>query len=209
MAGRFGKPDLIIPMPEEFTLEASGPDEYRYFEVDPGFSEDRWVQMAEARPGNRKIVHRIFAFVQAPGPPGPPSQYGRPQKKMTKEDFEMRAAQDKRSLLRREGFLMRLKPDVPVYDDGCGLPSGGSGTERDGSGESMSRAPLTGFAPGTSAWLWEPGIQLLMANILLLQAADCAPQRDQAPNHRLLRQLGEEQIKPRPHASSALRRADL
>ena len=26
-----GKPDLVLTMPEEFTLEASGPDEYQYF----------------------------------------------------------------------------------------------------------------------------------------------------------------------------------
>ncbi len=151
-----GNPDLIIQMPEEFTLEASGPDEYQYFEVDPGFTEDKYVQMAEARPGNRKIVHHIFAFVR---PPEPALKDGQPPKKMAQEDFEkMRAEREQKSLLRRDGFLMRLKPDVPVYDDGCGLPSGGSGTGRDGGGQSMSREPLTGFAPGTTAWLWEPGL---------------------------------------------------
>ncbi|MFN7947802.1 MAG: cytochrome c [Blastocatellia bacterium] len=39
-----GKPDIVIQMPETFTLEASGPDEYQYFEVDPGFKEDVYVQ---------------------------------------------------------------------------------------------------------------------------------------------------------------------
>src|SRR5215475_14457379 len=29
-----GKPDMVISMPEEFTLDASGPDEIQYFEVD-------------------------------------------------------------------------------------------------------------------------------------------------------------------------------
>jgi hypothetical protein len=154
-----GKPDLIIPIPEEFTLEASGPDEYQYFEVDPGFTEDKYVQMAEARPGNRKIVHHILAFVEAPDGPWATPKYGQLQKKTIKEDSEKTSTtQEQKSILRREGFLMRLKPDVPVYNDGCALPSGGSGTERDGSGQSRSRAPLTGFAPGISAWLWEPGM---------------------------------------------------
>src|SRR5256885_5205757 len=40
-----GKPDIVIPMPEEFTIEAKGPDEYQYFEADPGFKEDVYVQM--------------------------------------------------------------------------------------------------------------------------------------------------------------------
>ncbi|HKP12490.1 MAG TPA: cytochrome c, partial [Blastocatellia bacterium] len=28
-----GKPDVVLQMPEEFTLAASGPDEYQYFEI--------------------------------------------------------------------------------------------------------------------------------------------------------------------------------
>jgi hypothetical protein len=34
-----GKPDLVLTMPEEFTLAASGPDEYRYFQIDPKLPE--------------------------------------------------------------------------------------------------------------------------------------------------------------------------
>src|SRR5215470_16957127 len=45
---RIGKPDMILSMPEEFTLEASGPDEYQYFEIPTNFTEDKYVQMAEA-----------------------------------------------------------------------------------------------------------------------------------------------------------------
>ena len=77
-----GKPDLILPMREEFTLAASGPDEYQYFEVDTNFAEDRYVQMAEARPGNRKIVHHILAFVQ------PPSKERQARARMTKVEIE-------------------------------------------------------------------------------------------------------------------------
>jgi hypothetical protein len=31
------------------------------------FSEDRWVQAAEVRPGNREVVHHVIAFVRPPG----------------------------------------------------------------------------------------------------------------------------------------------
>src|SRR5881296_943736 len=61
---RIGKPDLILTMPQEFTLQAEGPDEYQYFVVPTNFTEDRWVQSAEALPGNRKVVHHIIAFIQ-------------------------------------------------------------------------------------------------------------------------------------------------
>jgi hypothetical protein len=60
---RIGKPDAVFEMAEEYTLEASGPDEYQYFDVPTNFTEDKYVQMAEARPGNRKVVHHIIAFV--------------------------------------------------------------------------------------------------------------------------------------------------
>ena len=61
-----GKPDIVIPMPKDYVLKPNGPDEIQYFEVDPGFKQDTYVQMAEARPGNRRIVHHIIAFVQPP-----------------------------------------------------------------------------------------------------------------------------------------------
>jgi len=35
--------------------------------VDPGFKEDVWVQAAECRPGNRKVVHHILVYILAPG----------------------------------------------------------------------------------------------------------------------------------------------
>ncbi|HUS07235.1 MAG TPA: cytochrome c [Bryobacteraceae bacterium] len=62
-----GEPDRIIEMPLEYAVPASGTIEYTYFIVPTGFAEDKWVQMAEARPGNRKVVHHVIAFVREPG----------------------------------------------------------------------------------------------------------------------------------------------
>jgi mono/diheme cytochrome c family protein len=152
---RIGKPDMILSMPEEFTLEASGPDEYQYFEIPTNFTEDKYVQMAEARPGNRLIVHHIIAFVQTP------PKDGKPMPKLTKEEMEkFREKMEKESIFYRDGFLMRMKPDTPVYDDGCALPSGGSSQRRDGGGQSddaLMGQLLAGFAPGMNAAIWEPG----------------------------------------------------
>ncbi len=151
-----GKPDLVISMPEEFTLEASGPDEYQYFEVNPGFKEDVYVQQAEARPGNRKIVHHIIAFII------PPSKDGqRPQ--LSKEEIEkIRAQREKDSIYYKDGFLNRVKMDAPVFDNGCELPSGGSGSSRNArarggrSSEELGMM-LAGFAPGMNQTKLEPG----------------------------------------------------
>jgi hypothetical protein len=145
-----GQPDLILKMPEEFILDADGPDEYQHFVIDPGFTEDKYVQMVEARPGNRRIVHHIIANIL------PPQQGAQPRKELTKEEIDkMRAAVD--PIVYREGFLLRLRPDVPVHDDGCQLPSGGGGNQFDGGGQFRSGNVLTVFLPGAKPRIWEPG----------------------------------------------------
>jgi mono/diheme cytochrome c family protein len=146
-----GKPDIILQMPEEFTLDASGPDEYQYFEIPTNFKQDVYVQQAEARPGNRKVVHHIIAFVQ------PPSKEGK-DVKLTREQIEKyRAEAEKNSIFRREGFLLRMKPGIPVYDDGCSLPNGGNGETLDVTKESGGFDLLAGFAPGMNPGVMEPG----------------------------------------------------
>src|ERR1019366_7701090 len=35
--------------------------------IPSGFTEDKWVQEVEARPGNRQLVHHIIAFIRPPG----------------------------------------------------------------------------------------------------------------------------------------------
>jgi len=61
---RIGEPDLVLYMSDEpFDVPAEGTVEYQYFVVDPQFTEDRWIQAAECRPGNRAVVHHINVFV--------------------------------------------------------------------------------------------------------------------------------------------------
>ncbi len=62
-----GKPDMVVEMPAEYKVPESGTIEYTYFLVPTGFTEDKWVRMAEVRPGNRKVVHHVIAFVREPG----------------------------------------------------------------------------------------------------------------------------------------------
>jgi hypothetical protein len=148
---RIGKPDMVLTMPNEFTLDASGPDEYQNFEIPLNFTEDRYALKAEARPGNRKIVHHIIAFIV------PPAKGDQP--KLSEEELaKLRAQAEKEMIFYKEGFLQRVKADVPVYDDGCQLPSGGLGSRRDGSGREQVVTALAGFAPGSSRDPWETDI---------------------------------------------------
>jgi hypothetical protein len=64
---RIGKPDLIIEMPEEFEVPASGEIPYQFFRVDPGFTADRWVQALEVRPSERSVVHHAIVTTSRGG----------------------------------------------------------------------------------------------------------------------------------------------
>lgn len=62
-----GQPDMVVEMKNDHSVQASGTIEYTYFVVPLNFTEDKWVQMAEIRPGNRAVVHHVIAFIRQPG----------------------------------------------------------------------------------------------------------------------------------------------
>lgn len=66
---QIGKPDYVIEMPLDYAVPASGTIDYQYIVIPTNFQEDRWVQAAEARPGNKALVHHIIAFIAEPGNP--------------------------------------------------------------------------------------------------------------------------------------------
>jgi peroxiredoxin len=68
------QPDLVLSMARPFTVAAEGPIDYQFFEIDPGFTEDRWIQAAEIRPGNRAVVHHCNVYLQPPGASAPTEQ---------------------------------------------------------------------------------------------------------------------------------------
>jgi hypothetical protein len=62
-----GKPDRIISLPKPFELAAEGDDVYRCFVIPAGVDADRWIKGMEFRPGNRKVVHHIIAYLDTTG----------------------------------------------------------------------------------------------------------------------------------------------
>jgi hypothetical protein len=61
------KPDMIVEMPQDFKLPATGTINYQYIRVKGNFTEDLWVQSAEMRPGNPAVLHHGKAWVVPPG----------------------------------------------------------------------------------------------------------------------------------------------
>ncbi|TWT99252.1 Thiol-disulfide oxidoreductase ResA [Botrimarina colliarenosi] len=61
------EPDLVVAMRDEpYRVAAQGVIDYQYFAVDPGFTEDKWVQAADIVPGDRSVVHHVIVFVSPP-----------------------------------------------------------------------------------------------------------------------------------------------
>ncbi len=65
-----GQPDVVFKMPKTYTVQAKGTVRYQYFVTKTNFKKDVWVQAAEARPGNRAVVHHIIVFYRTPGSKG-------------------------------------------------------------------------------------------------------------------------------------------
>lgn len=63
-----GEPDVVLPMQEDYPIPASGTVAYQYFEVPTSFTEDRWIQAFEVRPGNRAVVHHVIVYSRPPAP---------------------------------------------------------------------------------------------------------------------------------------------
>ncbi len=60
---RISQPDLVLHMSDgPVDVAATGVMDYQYFELDPGFKTDVWIKAAEARPGNRAVVHHHVAY---------------------------------------------------------------------------------------------------------------------------------------------------
>jgi mono/diheme cytochrome c family protein len=63
---QIGRPDIVLTMPVEYGVPAEGVIPYKYFAVPTNFTEDKYVQFAEIRQGNRRIVHHVIIDVRYP-----------------------------------------------------------------------------------------------------------------------------------------------
>ena len=61
------QPDAVFELPEAYEVPASGTIDYQYIHVPTNFTEDKWVQIAEVRPGAPSVVHHAIVVMRAPG----------------------------------------------------------------------------------------------------------------------------------------------
>jgi hypothetical protein len=64
---QLGEPDVVLKMPEPYTVPADGRDVYRCFVMPIDCPEDKYVSAVEFRPSNRKVVHHALFFLDSNG----------------------------------------------------------------------------------------------------------------------------------------------
>jgi len=133
-----GTPDVVLEMPVDYKVPADGFVEYEYFEVPTNFTEDKWVQSVEVRPGARAVVHHVIVTAR-PAKPEP----------------------------RPGGFTFAKGMDIPKGQTGGSSEAAGPDPKH-GKGQSLFPPPqrlgvfVGGFAPGTSAFKYEAGTAMLI-----------------------------------------------
>ena len=60
---QLGHPDLVVKMPEVYTLPADGKDVYRNFVLKVLITAAHYVKAVELRPGNVRVVHHAFVKI--------------------------------------------------------------------------------------------------------------------------------------------------
>jgi hypothetical protein len=72
---RIGPPDAVVTMPRDFDIPVKGEIPYQYFQAPTNFTEDKWVQAIEIRPGAPAGVHHVLVYSRAPNPEARPAAF--------------------------------------------------------------------------------------------------------------------------------------
>jgi hypothetical protein len=146
-----GQPDVVLSMPKEYELPSKGADDYIYFRVPTGFTEDKWIQASEFRPGNRRVVHHAVVFVETPMLYRMALDNAKKNGWDTQDPisiFQSEDGDDKH--MYRDGTVSRVKMDAPVNNDPCANKNSSSG----GGGMPL----LSAYAPGRNADTYPAGM---------------------------------------------------
>jgi hypothetical protein len=67
--GKYGEPDLVVTLPQDYMMPTTGPDHWPSILVDPGLTEDRYIAGVQIVPteGYRLIHHIRSSLVAPPG----------------------------------------------------------------------------------------------------------------------------------------------
>ena len=142
-----GQPDVVLNMQEDYPIPASGTVNYQYFEVPTNFTEDKWIQAFEVRPGNRAVVHHVIVY--------------------TRDEKAAARMREQSKVLQASGGSQPLP--LITFADGMDIPAGQTGgpelpaDQRKPLGPNDRPQPkgltgsIGGYVPGNPARVYEPG----------------------------------------------------
>jgi len=151
-----GKPDVVLTMSKSYDVPAAGEIPYQYFELPTNFTEDKWVQAIEVRPGALSVVHHILAFASEPGAPRRTPTF---QPRAASSPFALAALKENTTA-----------PAAPAAPAATTAPAAGAapqagqtaGQQALGQGQAGRGALIATTAPGTNALVFPQGQALLV-----------------------------------------------
>ena len=135
---QMGKPDAVFTMQEDYPIPATGTLDYKNFEIPTNLTEDKWVQAVEVRPGTRAAVHHVIVYMRPAEPEARPAAAQTAGPRPT-PPFSF-------------GQAMRRPADAPKPDK--------EPVENDRPMKQNPGGWLTGYAPGQSVRIYQPGTAL-------------------------------------------------
>lgn len=149
-----GNPDAVFALQEDYPIPARGTIDYKYFEVPTNFTEDRWIQAFELKPGTPSVVHHIIVFARPPRreqPTNPGESGGRP-KSRRQPPFTVAANMEEPEEVKAKAARQAIPNDRPAPKD-------------------QNSAFVGAFAPGQSVRTFQPGsaMRLVAGSTLVFQ----------------------------------------
>jgi len=147
-----GKPDAIFALAEDYPVAASGTIDYKYFEVPTNFTEDKWIQAFEVKPGDPSVVHHVIVYARPPqrprpaaaanaAPGGAPANGAAPQPQRRQAPFTFAPNMEEPDEVKAAAAHETVPNDRPAPDAGTGMFVGG-------------------YTPGQSVRVFQPGSAL-------------------------------------------------
>ncbi len=110
----FGEPDVVLSMTEDASVPADGTVPYRYYAVPTNFTEDKYVQFAEIKRGERSVVHHVIVSVREPdqGPLPPAGEIKLGQQRVNPESPDAERQRRERRGNNPDGMLLGWAPGM-------------------------------------------------------------------------------------------------
>ena len=139
-----GQPDAVFSLAEDYSIPARGTVDYKYFEVPTNFTDDKWIQAYQIRPGTPGVVHHVIVYARPPRrerAQQPSDAEGAPARPKRKAPFTFAPGMEEPADVKTKAARQSEPNDRPAPDAGLG-------------------AFVAGFAPGQSTRIYPEGSAL-------------------------------------------------